>query len=111
MYQLKFIDRDSSVGTSTDYRLDDRGSIPTKDNKLFSISQRPDQFWGQTSFQDNGCRVGRILGVKAAGKFEADHSLSLQPMSRKVKIYLCYPYLRVVVLNYLNARTILHLCL
>jgi hypothetical protein len=35
--------RDGSVGIATSYRLDGRGSIPGRDKKLLSSTQRPDR--------------------------------------------------------------------
>jgi hypothetical protein len=43
-----------SVGIATGYGLDACGSIPGKDKKFFSISQRADPLWGPHSFLSDG---------------------------------------------------------
>jgi hypothetical protein len=41
--------QDSSVGKATSYGLDDRGSIPGRVKRFFSISQNLDCLWGPPS--------------------------------------------------------------
>jgi hypothetical protein len=44
----------SSVGVATGYRLDDQGSIPGRDKRLFSTQQRPNQLQNPPSLLSNG---------------------------------------------------------
>jgi hypothetical protein len=56
---------ESSVGTATDYRLEDRSLIPCRDMRFFSPPLRPYRLWRQHNFLSNSYR-GFCQGDKAA---------------------------------------------
>jgi hypothetical protein len=72
---------DSTVGTATDYRLDDRGSILGRDGRFLSFPQRPHWLWGSPSLLSNRYRGALSWGAKRS-MGEADHS---SPSSAEVK--------------------------
>jgi hypothetical protein len=49
-----FMSWGSSVSIVTDYRLDDRGSIPDTGRGFFFLPLRPDRLWGPPSLLSNG---------------------------------------------------------
>jgi hypothetical protein len=73
---LKRRSRGSSVSIVSDYRLDDRGSIPDRSRGFLLQPLRPDQLWGPQSLLYNGYR-----GKARPGR-DADHS---PPSSAEVK--------------------------
>jgi hypothetical protein len=86
---------------SEGHGLDDRGSIPGRGTRFFSIRQRPNQIWGPPSLLFT--RYGDYFsGVKLRGVKLTIH-LHLIPTSRMMKLHLHYPIrLHGVVLNRLS---------
>jgi hypothetical protein len=89
--------RDSSVGITTGYGLDDLGSIP--ENAKFFSSQRSDRLWGPPSLISKGNWGILSWGYSGSGVKLTTH-IYLLPRSRKVELYLHFnTYLHGVVLN------------
>jgi hypothetical protein len=90
--------RDSSVGITTGYELDGRGSSPGM-GKIAHFSTTSRQALGPTQ-PPNECVPWAISqGVNVPGR-EADHYLHLVPRSRMVELYLHFTVcLHGVVLN------------
>jgi hypothetical protein len=98
----------SSVGIATDYRLDDRGSIPGRGRTFFCKPQLLDRLQSLPSLLPNGNPGLFSSGVKLQGR-EADQS-RIMPNSRIVELYPNSPRLfHGVVCNYLRTGTILPL--
>jgi hypothetical protein len=68
----------TSVSIVSDYRLDDRGSIPGRQR---NFPRRPDQLLGSPSLLSSGY-WGSFPGGKALPGRDADHSPLLVPRSR-----------------------------
>jgi hypothetical protein len=55
-YRCSIRSSSTSVSTVSDYRLDDRGSIPVREKGFFLQPLCPDQLWGPPSLLSNGYR-------------------------------------------------------
>jgi hypothetical protein len=74
----------------SDYRLDDRGSIPERGKGFFLCPQWPDQLWGPPSLLSNGYRWSFPGGEMRPGR-DADHSHHLVQRSRISRSYTFSP--------------------
>jgi hypothetical protein len=80
----------NSVRTVSDYRLDDRRSIPSGGKELFLYPLCPDQLWCPPSLLSYGHR-GSFPRCKSQPAHEADHSSHLEPKSRMSRSYTYSP--------------------
>jgi hypothetical protein len=76
----------SSVSVMSDYRLDDRGSIPGRGKGFFLQFLCPNQLWGPSSLLSSGYR-GSCSEGKAQVGLDADHWPHLMPRSRMSSSY------------------------
>jgi hypothetical protein len=83
--------RYNSVGTETDYRLDDQGSIPGSGKNVFFFPQRQSRLRGPPSILYDAYRVLLPWGLSGRSlKFTT--SLNLVPESIMVELYHHFPY-------------------
>jgi hypothetical protein len=84
--------RDSAVGITTGYGLDDRRvgvRVPVM-SRTFSSQCHPDRIWGPSSLPFNGTGAFSPGGVKRAAR-EADHSPSTRAEIKKTLVYISTP--------------------
>jgi hypothetical protein len=84
--------RDSVVGISIGYGLDDRGvwvRVPVRE-RIFSSPRRPDRLCGPRNLLSNGYRSALSPGVSRPGR-EADHSPPASTEVKKMWIYTSTP--------------------
>jgi hypothetical protein len=86
--------RDSAVGITTGYRLDNRG-VGVRvlvESRIFTSPCHPDQLWGQLSFLSDGYQGPLSPAVKWLGH-ETDHSSPTSAEVKKMWVNTCTPYM------------------
>jgi hypothetical protein len=82
-----YMSQGSSAVIMTGYRLDGRGSIPSRDKRYFFSPQCPDQLWGPPTLLSSGY-WGLFLQRKSGWSMRLITHLHLLPRLRMVDLYL-----------------------
>jgi hypothetical protein len=89
------VSRGSSVSIVSDYEMDDRGSIPSRDNRAFLLPLRPVRLWGLSDLLSSGYRGVRSPGVKSGRGVTLTTHRHLVQRSRTRRRYTSSPSKRL----------------